>query len=269
MQLRRFLLQLPPGFLGNPEAVDECPADRWVTSDNRQSPGQGCPFSTQVGHSNTRTLTVPFSSAAPVNAPTGLYSVPVNGLEPARLGTNVLFGDPPGPMPIAIKLRSTGDYGLNSAVIDLPKNLGGPQAVITEIETVLCGYAPCSVPLDPARYDFNYDQPVTVAPLPGAKPFFVNPTSCKPAISTLQGWSWLHPEVTASKTSDRRREQPDRALIHARPAARTCPSTPRRVDADRVGPPPASRSAAAGRDRLRPRLRRTTRSGSRRCGTRT
>ena len=86
-------------------------------------------------------------------------------------------------------------------MIDLPKNLGGPQAVITEIETVLCGYAPCSVPLDPARYDFNYDQPVTVAPLPGAKPFFINPTSCKPAISTLQGWSWLHPEVTASKTS--------------------------------------------------------------------
>ena len=206
MQLQRFLLQLPPGFLGNPEAVGVCPRETWVTSDNRQSPGEGCPFSTQVGHSNTRTLTVPFTSVAPVNAPTGLYRVPTNGLEPARLGTDVLFGDPPGPIPIAIKLRSSGDYGLNSAVIDIPKNLGGPQAVIQEIETALCGYAPCSVPFDPDNFDqqqyaFNYEQPGTVRPLPGAKPFFVNPTSCQPAISRLDAWSWNAPEWRATNTS--------------------------------------------------------------------
>jgi hypothetical protein len=203
MQLRRFLLKLPPGFLGNPEAVNICPLERWVSSDNRQAPGQGCPFETQVGHSNTRTITVPFSSAAPVNAPTGLYRVPPNGLEPARLGTDVLFGDPPGPIPIQIKLRTTGDYGINSAVIDIPKNLGGPQAVIQEIETVLCGYAPCTTPNDPdpSRRAAFYEQPVTVAPLPGARPFFVNPTSCQPAVTRLDAWSWNVPDWMATRES--------------------------------------------------------------------
>ena len=202
MQLRRFLLQLPPGFLGNPEAVNVCPAETWVASDNRSSPGQGCSTSTQVGHSNTRTVTVAHSTGnATINAPTGLYRVPVNGLEPARLGTDVLVGDPPGPVAIQITLRSTGDYGLNSAVIDLPKNLGGPQAIISEIETVLCGYAPCTTP-GGANRDFNYDQPVTVTPLPGAKPFFVNPTQCETAaISRLDAWSWAQPGLAASATS--------------------------------------------------------------------
>jgi hypothetical protein len=202
MQLRRFLLQLPPGFLGNPEAATVCPADQWATSDNRQTL-EGCPFTSQVGHSNTRTITIPFNNAAPVNAPTPLYRVPTNGLEPARLGTDRLFGDPPGPVPVQIRLRSSGDYGLNSAVIDLPKNLGGPQAAIQEIETVLCGYAPCRVPFssDLQQYAFNFEQPVTVTPLAGAKPFFVNPTSCQPAISTLTAASWAHPEVTATRTS--------------------------------------------------------------------
>lgn len=202
MQLRRFLLQLPPGFLGNPEVVGICPADTWVTSDNRNAL-EGCPFTTQVGHSNTRTITKPFDNAAPVNAPTPLYRVPNNGLEPARLGTDRLFGDPPGPVPVQIRLRSSGDYGLNSAVIDLPKNLGGPQAAIQEIETVLCGYAPCRVPssADFQQFLFNFEQPVTVTPLAGARPFFVNPTSCQPAISRLDAASWLHPEVVATKTS--------------------------------------------------------------------
>src|SRR5204863_2047814 len=88
----------------------------------------------------------------------------------------------------------------NSAVVDLPKSLGGPQAISSEIETVLCGYAPCSVPTAGNR-DFNYDQPVTVTPLPGAKPFFVNPTSCQPAISRLDAWSWAQPNMMATATS--------------------------------------------------------------------
>jgi hypothetical protein len=200
MQLRRFLLQLPPGFLGNPQVVGVCPADQWAVSDNRHTPGEGCPFTSAVGHSNTRTLTLG-SFQNPINAPTPLYRVPLNGLEPARLGTDRLFGDPPGPIPIQITLRSSGDYGLNSAVIDLPKNLGGPQAIIHEIETVLCGYAPCFVPLDPQNFDFNFEQPPTVRPLPGARPFFVNPTSCQQAISRLDAWSWSQPNELATATS--------------------------------------------------------------------
>jgi hypothetical protein len=192
MQIRRFLLQLPPGLLGNPQAVGICPANIWVGSDNRNK-GNGCPTSTQVGQSNTRTVTIP-ASVAMVNAPTGLYRVPTNGLEPARLGTDVLVGDPPGPIPIAITLRTTGDKGINSAVVDLPKNLGGPQASIAEIETLLCGYAPCTAS--------KFDDPVSVSPLAGAKPFFVNPTSCElPAISKLSAWSWAVPNTEASSTS--------------------------------------------------------------------
>ena len=65
------------------------------------------------------------------------------GLEPARLGTSVFPSEPAGPFPIKIDLRTDGDYGIDSALIDIPKNLGGPQAVITQIETVLCAQVPC------------------------------------------------------------------------------------------------------------------------------
>jgi hypothetical protein len=203
MQIRRFLLQLPPGLLGNPLVVPSCPAKQWVASDNRNFPGQGCPYGTQVGQANTRTITLGFLQFM-IIAPTGIYRVPENGLEPARLGTDVLVGDPPGPVPIQIKLRTSpagADYGINSAVIDLPKNLGGPQAAISEIETNLCAYAPCTVPRDPLDAAKNYDEPVTTERLPGARPFFVNPTSCQPAIGTLAAWSWRHPEVMDSRTS--------------------------------------------------------------------
>ena len=197
MQIRRFLLNLPPGFLGNPQVGSTCPTPKWITSDNRRNPGEGCPFTTQLGHSNTRTITLGGIQLG-IPVPTGLYRVPENGLEPARLGTDVLFGDPPGPIPIQVLLRTTGDYGITSAVIDLPKNLGGPQAAIAEIETLLCGRAPCTVPRTPNDY---YDQPAAAQPLPGARPFFVNPTSCQPAISTLHAWSWARPDVEASKDS--------------------------------------------------------------------
>jgi hypothetical protein len=205
MQIRRFLLKLAPGLLGNPEAVEVCPYEKWVYSNNRSFPGQGCPPNSQVGHSNTRTVTVP-PAGGMIPVGTGLYRIPTVGLEPARLGTDFLIGDPPGPVPIAITLRTSAqrppaDYGINSAIIDLPKNLGGPQATIAEIETVLCGYAPCSVTPNPPE-NTNYETPTGVHPLPGARPFFVNPTRCDvPAISNLQAWSWLHPEVLAEKTS--------------------------------------------------------------------
>jgi hypothetical protein len=196
MQISRFLLQLPPGFLGNPMAVSECPYGTWVAS--IQPPGNGCPISSQVGQSNTRTVqqTLPPS---PIIVPTSLFRVPTNGLEPARLGTDKLVGDPPGPIPIQISLRTSGDRGINSAVIDLPKNLGGPQAVITEIETVLCGYAPCTIP----GGSFS-SIPTSVIPSQpqGGRPFFVNPTSCElPAISQLSAWSWAHRDVEADATS--------------------------------------------------------------------
>lgn len=203
-QLRRFLLQLPPGFLGNPEVADVCPADRWLTSNNRFFPGLGCPATTQVGQSTTRTVTIP-PAGQMISVPTGLYRVPTLGLEPARLGTDVLIGDPPGVVPIAITLRTSeqrppADYGINSAVIDLPKNLGGPQANIAEIETVLCGYAPCTVTPNPPD-NVNFQVPTAVHSVPGARPFFVNPTSCRPAVATLQGFSWLAPQQPASATS--------------------------------------------------------------------
>jgi hypothetical protein len=198
-QIRRFLLSLPPGFLGNPLAVSECPYDTWISSNNRQFPGEGCPFGSQVGLSNTRTITTACCVVVP--APTGLYRVPTNGLEPARLGTDVLLGDPPGPIPVQIKLRTTGDLGINSAVVDLAKNLGGPQAAIAEIETVLCGHAPCTWPNPTAPNNPFFQIPTSIAPLPGARPFFVNPTSCQPAISTLTAWSWQQPNDPSATVS--------------------------------------------------------------------
>jgi len=77
-------------------------------------------------------------------------------------------------------------YGLNSALVDIPKNLGGPQASVTEIDTVLCAQVPCA--------PTNELDPATVIPNPSAgspiRTFFRNPTSCAPASATLTASSY-------------------------------------------------------------------------------
>ncbi len=171
-RLARFKLELPPGFLGNPTALETCPTFLFIAS--------SCSDRSILGASVSETrIESGGPEQTPNPIPTPVYNVATLGLEPARLGTQQLGSEPTGPFAIKIDLRTDGDYGIDSALIDIPKNLGGPQALVMQIDTVLCAQVPCRAT--------NSSDPHTVVPLPPTRPFFRNPTSCKPATAKLDG----------------------------------------------------------------------------------
>jgi hypothetical protein len=182
-KLKDFRLQLPPGFLGNPQATDVCPTATWEASQG------SCPDSTVLGSSVS--VTIPEGSIAsspllPVFTP--LYNVETVGLEPARLGTDRFGSTPPGPFPIIVSVRTDSDFGIDSALVNIPRNLGGPQATIMEISTTLCSHVPCD------RLDFTHAAE--------AKPFFVNPTRCDvQKTSVLEARSWFTPTLASASSS--------------------------------------------------------------------
>jgi hypothetical protein len=187
--IRHFKLHLPPGFLGNPTAVPTCPIPVWKAS--------LCPPETIIGHSVSETIVRSSGPLqGPLAVPSAIFNIDTLGLEPARLGTRLFPSEPPGPFPIIISLDSTGDYGLNSALVDIPRNLGGPIALVAQIDSVLCAQVPCEAPLvgDPSSVRPN------PAPLGGTRPFFRNPTSCAPAKASLNASSYHVP--TTVLTSD-------------------------------------------------------------------
>ncbi|PWU16906.1 MAG: hypothetical protein C5B48_16700 [Candidatus Rokuibacteriota bacterium] len=182
--LRDFTVHLPPGFLGNPTAAPTCPEPVWVAG--------VCPDNTIVGHSLTETIPEGSTSISPpLNVPSQIYNVATMGLAPAQLGTRLLGSEPPGPHAIVVSVRTTGDYGIDSSLFSIPKNLGGPRALITEVDTVLCASTPCK-----AQTDID---PHSVLPLAGARPFFRNPTSCGDKTPRLEANSWADNPTTDKK----------------------------------------------------------------------
>ena len=183
--VRDFRFILPPGMLGDPTSLPTCPYALWTAA--------SCPPDTVVGHSVTR-LRPSNASDTLLLVPSPVYNVQTLGLEPARLGTRVFPSDPAGPFPIAVTMRNSGDYGLNSALIDIPRNLGGVLALPLELETYLCGPVPCA-PTD-------VYEPSTIHPLPGAaNTFFRNPASCRPTTVGLEAVSWMPGGVTDTAQS--------------------------------------------------------------------
>jgi len=170
--LKDFRLGLPPGLLTNPTAVTPCEAALFVIG--------ACPAESVIGYSAALGIYTGGINGAPIATPTPLTVVQPFA-EPARLGTYVLPAEPPGPLPILINLRTggpEGDFGVDSTVDSLPTALNGQFAKLFTIDTFLCARVPCTGqtldPIDPAT----------------AKPSTVNPTSCKPATTTMFARPW-------------------------------------------------------------------------------
>jgi hypothetical protein len=186
--IRQFKLHLPPGFLGNPTAVPACAIPVWQAG--------LCGPESILGWSFTETI--PSANLSlPVFVPTAIFNVATLGLEPARLGTRNFPSDPPGPFPILISLDSTNDYGLNSALTDIPRNLGSAVANPSQIDSVLCAQVPCA-PTDIREPSSVQPNPATSAGTP--RPFFRNPTSCEPAPASLDASSYHLLQTTPSTT---------------------------------------------------------------------
>jgi len=131
--LRDFTLKLPPGFLGNPLAVPACPTHLFLAG--------SCPPNTQIGHAFADAISDP---ADLIPVPTSVFRIQTMGLEPARLGTEAVPGFPPGPLVNLITVRTTGDYGIDSHQINLPKELGASTGRVRAINVVLCERVPCA-----------------------------------------------------------------------------------------------------------------------------
>ena len=121
---------------------------------------------------------------------TSVFNLQTLGWEPARLGTEVVPGIPPGPLPNSVTLRTApdfseldepnqqgadayegdqGDYGITSYQINIPKELGGNLGKVRAIDIVLCAYAPCQEDVA------SRNTPQTVKPAPGCQALLRQP----------------------------------------------------------------------------------------------
>jgi hypothetical protein len=181
--VKTILTDLPPGFVGNPEATGaKCPVN--LVPVNAGLPLR-CPPESAVG-------IVALDGAVPMPA-TGIFNVVPERGYPAQFGfstagfTYVLYPE----------LRSDGDYGLKIAV------RGSPPNYIRKISVTFCGRGAentASSPWLPPNF-------VCIAPdAPNAteKPFLTNPaTECTDVapVTTLAVDSWVNPGVFKTATA--------------------------------------------------------------------
>jgi hypothetical protein len=174
---------LPPGLVGNPNAVPQCTSREFATTPPETE--NTCPQNTVVGVANT-TLIIPYISPNPVTVP-----VPVNDLvpqvgEPARFGF-VIAGDP---VILDTSVRTGGDYGVVVKVGNISQNLDLLASQVT-----LWG-----VPGDPRHNSARgshclfFGSPCEPLNETNPQPMLTLPTSCSgPWAPTVSVDSWTEP----------------------------------------------------------------------------
>jgi hypothetical protein len=187
---RNIRFNLPPGLIGNPNALgtpQQCSVQELVTS---YEPDEGgCPNGSQVGVTTIGAYQLQKELTEPI-----YMMQPPGGDVVARVGTIA------GTFPtfIDIRLRSEGDYGLVADVRD-----ASASAKLLKIESTLWG-----VPADES-HDTERCTPsevlldgciVSESRPPGSTPlpFFTNPTRCGvPLEMGVNASSWIDPELVA------------------------------------------------------------------------
>ncbi len=184
-------LELPPGFIGNPDATPQC-SESQLMSEN-------CPADTQVG-----VVTVTFGGhlAGPDRQP--VYNlVPPSG-HPAAFGFRAAPTGAVASQLLASVNPATGDR-LVVRASDIPTGTGNDGV----LPTVAVNFTFWGMPADPAHNaerGRQCDEEATVGYEPGCEagnsgsdapltPFLTNPTSCAsgPLTTTLRVDSWQNP----------------------------------------------------------------------------
>jgi hypothetical protein len=165
--LRDVAVELPPGLIGNLNAVDQCSNSEFVLSKT----GEGrCPFSSQVGISEVRLL----GSTPGVYAKSPIFKLETTDEDNvARFGFMVLTV----PVYINVRLRSDSDYGVTAEVANL-----AAATPILEVITTLWGVPAASshdnLRLTPQEvFETKQESPPRSAEHP-LEPFLSNPTTC-------------------------------------------------------------------------------------------
>ena len=169
---RNITFHLPPGLAGDPFATPRC-----SEADYR---ADACPAATRIGSVAATATAIITLLPVKQDVSGDLYNLAPAGSEPARLGavlrpTGGLLGKLF--VPTIITARAS-DGGLDSTVTDLPTELGGIQLYTERMAFTLQG-----------------------RPAGGTGPFMRNPTSCKPATSTVVATPYGEPATPVAKTS--------------------------------------------------------------------
>jgi hypothetical protein len=100
---------LPPGFVGDPNAIPQCTSGQFNTRSGIFNQISGCPLDTVVGVAVVTILVKELSSTIPFVVPEPVFNLAAQLGEPARFGFNSL-GDL---ITLDTKVRSGGDYGVD------------------------------------------------------------------------------------------------------------------------------------------------------------
>jgi hypothetical protein len=194
--------ELPPGFLGNPQAIPQCSDEEF--SSIGENNVNACPANTVIGVALV-TLNLP-------HPPLGVFTeaVPVFNLAPAP-GEPARFGleDTKVPIILDTSVRTTGDYGVNVSIKNTTE-----VAQLLNSRVTLWG-EPDNESHDNSRgwtcirgKEVNGE---TCTP-PGDRsepPFLTLPTSCIGPLSTdLNGEAWTGEMLTAKYTFDKTLGEP-------------------------------------------------------------
>jgi hypothetical protein len=188
-------LDLPAGFIGDPNATSKCTPEQLTHSSSPESPAVACPTSSQVGVALVN-LSGSLGGVQPV------YGAVFNMVAP--VGKPAVFGFVVEGVSVFIdtKVRTGSDYGLSSSLHDIPGALPTLGSTIT-----LWG-----VPGDPSHdiqrcifleesVDGNCDEVGYFGAEPHEfdlprKPFLTLPTSCSgPTTTRVTADSWQEPGV--------------------------------------------------------------------------
>jgi len=195
--LKDVVVDLPPGFVGNPTSLDQCTGRQLAETVNGIDPQPLCPATSQVGTALVRHSGQGVNGA--VIGPVPVFNMVPPTDVPARLGFNFL-----GTVVVLdARVRSGGDYGLTVSASNTPE-------AIALIGTTLNLWG---VPSDPS-HDAERACPGQFNPWAGGpscpsgaprRAFFRNPTSCPPpgvgVPTTLRVDSWQHPGNFQAATS--------------------------------------------------------------------
>lgn len=178
---RNVNVNLPPGVVGDPEAVPQCP--RQVLNAASEGAGSGCPLASQVG-----------MNMSTIQGNELLGSEPVfNMVPPPGIAAEFAFDEGGVIVFLDSGVRTGGDNGITTHVDNIP------QRSISFNYTTIWG-----IPADPSHDPLREGMPAGIEP----KPLLSLPTSCEgqPEFSMELLGTWHDQNFVASRASAPMRE---------------------------------------------------------------
>ncbi len=189
-QVKTIQVDLPPGLIGNPNAVSQCPLDVFLLGSSDLKTGLPCPESTQVGSTQVK---IGSGSDTATFPPMG---VPVYSLPPTP-GAAASFGFVTSGLPIFLDAYVVAEDGYHVRVLVRDTS----QAIIVLGSAFTLWGVPSDESHDPQRGCSGGTFALGCATERTRKPFLTLPTSCPPAgegaVTRLRANSWSAPSVFA------------------------------------------------------------------------